>query len=203
MRIVIKPAGLIVILFAIGVLAAFAFTKQTVPRKSAPMAVVAMRATPSQVPENLAVNADMSAKGNNGLPEAWGFPWSGRGKVEAHQDDTEGNTAPPSIVIDTHDTDGQGQVAQMIKAKPGERFTVSGFVKAKGSGTFSLAVQFYDAKMSPVGFEHVDFAKPGESWTRVGKSISVPQSAVSLGVIIYADGKGKGWIDDISVTRGM
>ena len=201
MRIVLKPAGLFVVLLAISVLAVFAFTRSPPSAKIVSPMVAPATPSPVTTPANLAVNADMLAKGANGLPDGWGHQWSGRGKVSASQDMTEGGDSPPCLRIDTNDTDGQGQVAQMITVQPGERVTVGGAVKAQGIGTFSLAAQFYDSKLSPVGFEHILMATPGAGWQTAEKTVTIPEGASTLGIVSYADGTGRGWVDDVSVTR--
>ncbi|MBC7808760.1 MAG: hypothetical protein H7145_21720 [Akkermansiaceae bacterium] len=119
----------------------------------------------------------------------------------ASYDSTEGGTAPPSLKIDTCGTDGKGQVAQLIACNSGEKLNINGSVKCLGSGMVSLAVQYYDDRSSPIRFEHLFFAKQGDGWQSGGKTVTLPERAVTLGIVLYAEGVGKGWLDDVAITR--
>ncbi|MBC8143019.1 MAG: hypothetical protein H7Y38_16465 [Armatimonadetes bacterium] len=62
-------------------------------------------------------------------------------------------------------------------------------------------MQFANGEWKPVGFQHVGSLIPAPEWQFREDIINVPEGAVQLGVLLYVDGKGKAWLDDIAVTR--
>lgn len=199
MRIILKPAGLVVVLLAMISLVSVALLKTAKPDgASGPPAP-----TPEQTPTalNLAKNSGMEAPGSGRLPEGWDQKWVGNGKVDIRLDENEGHPAPPSLLIDTLGMSGKAQIAQLIPIKPGEKLNVRASIKSQGVGTFSCAVQFYNKDAMPLRFEHAGFAKPGEGWTSVATSVVVPNESVSLGIVLFTSGTGRGWLDDVSVVK--
>lgn len=200
MRIVLKPGGLLIIFITLSVLGFIVFSQKK-DEKAAPSSVAVVAATPAPAPVNLLRNADMTAKGEFDLPKKWGDTWSEPRPVTAKYDASESHSAPASLCLDLGKGFAKGQVKQNLDVLPGERYRVVGYIKSGGTGVWSLGTQFYDDKYNAIGFEHVGEPFPKPTWEKREKVVTIPPKVVRMGVMLYAEGEGKGWIDDVSVTR--
>ena len=202
MRVVLKPAGLFVVLACIGVLLVFALRpKDGIPVAGRAAPPVAMPSSAPATPENLAQNADMTTPGEAGRPANWGNLWGDGGKFEVRRDEAQSHSAPASLLMDTLGTQAKGQTTQIFDVQPGEKYRVGGFIKSAGTGTFTLAVQMYDAKWKSRDFRHVSDTGLSPTWQYHETKIVVPDGVTMLGMALYADGKGKVWLDDMTVTK--
>ena len=200
MRIILKPAGFLVVLLTIGILLFAAFTKRGV--SVPPAAPVAATPAPAPVasPLNLVQNGDMSAQSAEGFPANWGDRWFDGKGVAVTSDAVEPHSAPAALRLDTENGFVKAQSKQVIPAQSGSQYKVSGYIRSKGTGVWSLGVQFYNAAMKPVGFQHIGDTTPNAAWQQREDTVTVPPDATQMGVMLYAEGQGKGWLDDVSVT---
>jgi len=203
MRIVLKPGGLIIIVLALLVLGGVMFSQQ---RKEAIPSNIPVTLAPTPiaplVAANLLQNVNMSAKDDaSGLPVGWGNTWSEGKPPRVRRDESEFHSAPASLLLDTQGESTKGLVQCTFPAKPGERYKISGYIKSVATGTVSIAAQFAKSDMQPVGFQHIGIPTATPEWQRREAIITVPKEATQCGVLLYVDGNGKAWLDDVSVTR--
>ncbi len=207
MKVVLKPGGLFLLAIVLCLLSFFAWRqpKQGVaeaggapPRVRAPTPAIATytpRAAGSIVP-----NGDMSKTGADGVPEGWSVLWTGRGSLRLGGDAAVFHSGPRSLWVDTGGGDAKGQVGTTLLTKAGEKYRVTGFLRVVGRGFFSIAVQYYDSASKPVGFEHLLQSDLKGGWMSCDKQITVPAGATRFALLLYVDGAGKGWLDDVSVV---
>lgn len=199
MKIVLKPGGLLVVVLALLVLGGVAFS-----RRGAGTSPTSPTASDAAPPVNLAQNPDMSAKdaGNSGLPGGWGRSWWEGKPPIFRRDESESRSAPASLLLEMQHKSLSGQVKQRIMVQPGERYRISGYIKtANATGKWSLAVQYDDKDEKVMNFIHIGSLQPSTEWQLRESVVTVPVGAAGMGIAFFANGEGKGWLDDVSVTR--
>jgi len=89
-----------------------------------------------------------------------------------------------------------------IPVRPGQRFTVSAWVKRQGTTGGNLAVNFWDADWTYVPATANTPDEGGTSdWKRVELTTTAPPGAAYLRVEFRVNGPGTLWADDLSVVR--
>ncbi len=155
-------------------------------------------ATAGSAPAISLSNGDME----NGaeVPDNWGDKWEGRGKVTLSRDTTQRKSGKASLKLKTTG-DTQGQGAQMIfNAPAGASFTISGSIKSKGNIKVNFAVQPRKDTWEPISFEQVGYVQNDSDWQSFSKKITLPEGAVHASVILYVEGDGEAWLDDVKIS---
>ncbi len=143
-------------------------------------------------------NGDMEAGGD--VPDGWGEKWEGRAKVVTSRDTTQSKSGKASLKIKTIG-DAQGQGAQSVWDAPaGATFTISGSMKTKGNIKANFAVQPRTATWTPIGFLQIGYAQNNTDWQTFSKTVTLPAGSVHAAIILYVEGDGEAWLDDVKVT---
>jgi hypothetical protein len=204
MRIILKPAGAIVVLIAIGILAFTSFRNRAavpvaatpVPTPTPAQKTLALVAKP--VPGDLIKNGAMSE--GTFVPTSWDAKWQGKGKIVFSRDTTCYVDAPASLQLKTVDGPGEGQIAQRLSGKPGQKIHLAGFIRSEGNAIVHIGIQAHTAKFSPLSFQIVRTLDKPRDWIAFEKDVTLPPNTDHYGVTLYIKGDGKAWLDAVHVT---
>ena len=209
MRFVVKPGGIIVLVIAILTLSLLAFFKRDrIVEKIVEKTVTVAAPTPEPTPKvqasaNLVQNGGMDDKdASNTMPAFWGALWVGHGKLNVVRDTKTFKSYPASLRMESADgKDVKGQVAQPLNGVAGKVFRVQGVLKIDGNPGIQVALQprTADGKMLP--FQQVVFKAVTSDWEEFHKDITLPAGSTGFNIVLYMDGTGKVWLDDVQVRQ--
>lgn len=139
-------------------------------------------------------NGDMSA--GSSTADGWGNTWVGRGQVTAARDTTEFKSSPASLRVDAK-SNAQGQFSQVVESAGGTRFRLRAQLKSKGNVTVLVALQPFTADWKPMPFVNAGFARGDSGWSKIEADLTVPDGAARFGLVLYVEGDGSAWLDDV------
>ncbi|MEI6234961.1 MAG: hypothetical protein WCT04_18045 [Planctomycetota bacterium] len=153
---------------------------------------------PPAKPALLILNPAMTEVDAQNRPANWTQTWTGSGKIKLSRDTSLFKSAPASLALESSGGDARGRTMQAHLAKPGQRFRLSGFLKASGAATATVGVQFYTEAWKPIDFKAVGNALPGSDWLPFANDVVVPPGTYRIGIVLQLDGDGKVWLDDVN-----
>lgn len=202
MKIVIKPIGAVMLLLVLG------WSFFTIVRLSQTKA-----ATAEKQNSKVVSTSQMSFALENGtfsdgdkLPDGWtNLPWMGEGVARLKRDTTEFHSSPASLSLEGTTTRTYTALDHFIGARPTSgTFTVRGWIKTEGD--------FQEASVGIRGREiigeiapqkewvHVLDARTTSEWTPFEKRVSLQPGSNYAYLVIVLRGKGKVWVDDLSIS---
>lgn len=156
------------------------------------MVIVAALQAPGHSGENLVRNPGFDAGGTT--PEGWEKTMN----IEMIRDTKMFKKGPASLCITCDGKDGNAN--QKVKGLAGKRVRISGFAKCEGGLTSAQVFTLtFDKKWKNLGWGMVYVIQPGP-WKAFEKTVSFPDKAGVVLVGLFAKGKGKAWLDEISVV---
>lgn len=152
---------------------------------------------PEARPAPVVKNGDM-AKGA-AIPDDWNQHWTGKGKIKVYRDTTVYRSAPASLCVASDGGEAQGQASQVIDAEAGQRFVVHGFLKTADHVRCNVMVQAMNG-WTPFHSEQVKFSQGDQDWTEFSKQVELPPGTQRFGIVLYIEGDGKAWLDDVTLS---
>lgn len=202
MRIILKPAGAFLVL---GTLSCLAFTavrfKIAAAEATRTAAAAPLRVAPAPVPSaasSLLKNGAMSE--GTLLPLGWDTEWTGKGKIAVARDTSIFHDAPAALRLESVGGSAEGQIAQMVPGKSGEKLLLKGFARSQGKVTVHVAIQPYKELGAPINFQVVRQLGGEQDWAPFEREIVLPEGTTVYGVVLFLTGEGKAWLDEVTVT---
>jgi hypothetical protein len=132
------------------------------------------------------------------LPAGWEGRW---GRVTTARDTAVFKVGPASLRVETDAAGGSGQGFQMIEGGAGQRVRLRGWVKSQGDVKVNVAIQSFDLGWSRNSFDQVKFLQGDTDWTPFDKEVLIPDWAARYNVQLLVEGKGRAWLDEVSLTQ--
>jgi hypothetical protein len=203
MRVVFKPLGLILLLAGIAAavlipLLSMNGMKKDLEDARAKAATPAPTPTPGFVPVPF-VNLKMTDIERD-QPVGWTQFWKdGAGKPSSARDTSVFLSAPASLRV-TGDG-GKAQAFQMLSHRGGAVWAVKGFVKSEGDARVIFLVQPRDERFAPLTVMEIGVVGTPTDWTPFQKTITLPEKTVHVSIGLLVEGKGRAWLDDVTVSK--
>jgi lysophospholipase L1-like esterase len=146
-------------------------------------------------------NGDMSAEGVlQKMPRGWDHFTARQGKALAYRDTKTFRSAPASLCVAAEGTEGTvANAYQAIRSDGGVTIMVRGAIKVEGDGNAAVAVRLYRSPTEAAAVVLTELK--GESdWQTFSKEIPLPKGIVGFDIALGLDGKGKAWLDDVTLT---
>ena len=176
------------------------------PTGDAPRAatVALLQALPAPAPISIAGvvigNGDMT-RPKDGAPEGWTQSWTGRGEIALAWDDKTFVSAPASLRLEAVDGDAQGQRGTVFNAKVGQTFVVTGQLKSVGQINAQVALQPLRENWSPIEFKQLKFIQNNSDWTPFSAKVTLPEGTARAQLVLFIEGTGKAWLDDVKIEE--
>jgi hypothetical protein len=216
MRVILKPGGLVVLLGALGALSLItlaavlrASSASAAARPAPPPPVMFAPSPPATTPAasagNLLANPGMETANAEGLPDGWTERWGGRGRFTVTRD-TEVSRAPGGASLraevsgDGKSADGEGQIGQPRDAKAGESYVVRGWIRTEGSVNGVAGVKPFTANWTPANYLIAHGFAGASDWTPFETKVTLPKGTAHILVGVYVSGKGRVWLDDVTLS---
>ncbi len=135
----------------------------------------------------------------SGLPTGWSL-FNGEPGVDLKLSPAEGEGHVFSIV-DTSTSSGYGIRSVVLPASPGETYKATARVRTENGGTAHLYLDFWHEGRSRSESRSVSSSR--DAWTTVTSTLTAPQDARWVSVILYslAASQGTAHFDDITLER--
>ncbi len=135
----------------------------------------------------------------DGIPTGWRLRWSDVDAARLDQDRNTFVSAPASLRF-TVPKPGVGFIEQALPIGLSQ-LRVAGRVKAEGHlETATLAVQLFDADDNQLAWITLADIPSGADWHGFKKTIQLPTDYTKASLLLYTQGNGQVWLDDLSVT---
>ena len=202
MKIVIKPIGAVILLLVLGW--SF-FTIVRLSRTNAAIAESPNNGVTSADPVSFTLENGNFSNGDK-LPDGWNnLPWMGEGIARLSRDTTEFHSKPAALRLEGTTTRTYTALDHFLGPRPESgTFTVRGWVKSEGSfqeATIGIRGREIVGEIAPQKeWSHVFDARTATSWMPFEKQVSLQPGSKYAYLVIVLRGKGKVWVDDLSVS---
>lgn len=132
------------------------------------------------------------------------FGWDAKGydfgPLPAIRDTEVFASAPASLRVEA-DKPVRDFVGTWLREVKGHRIRVTAMIKNDGFDQCILRVAGRNASFGPAMSETVADATGAKEWTKVSGEVTVPMQAVGDRLELFVAGKGRAWLDDITVEK--
>lgn len=172
-----------------------------------PLAAACARLGAAAPAENLLKNADFAAQDADGLPKDWWFWQDERSHGTAALDADAGAAGKGAARIAAAEN---GCLGQGVKVKGGESYAVGVKIRRQGRGVAGVRIRWktpggaWTAEGQDVHLAAVEAPAAADAWRFFAGTLTVPESAGELVVLLAAYGQGSAadaiYFDDVQVV---
>jgi len=138
------------------------------------------------------------------LPSGWSKPAvdaGSTGKLLAERDTSVYVKGPASIRLESAGGPVSGKMTQMLKGVGGRSLEFSGHVRRQGSGAATVALIGFDADYKAlIGWKELVRITGDSDWRPFGTRVDFPIEVKRALLLLYVQGEGKSWFDEIAVA---
>ena len=135
-------------------------------------------------------------------PTGWEQTYVTAGKLKVVRDTADFAKGPASLCLMSVDGPADGNCSQPIANAAGRTFTVKGYAKAAGERLeyASVAVMVQGPDWQVAKWQDLRPIMQDRDWTPFEQSVTVPDDAANVLLILLLRGEGKVWMDEVEVV---